>query len=76
MLIADDPGDFAAATLRLLDDPALAQRLSEAGRQLVETHYDWRAHRAGLQAVYHDAVARRPTSSISAAKLRPTTAQS
>jgi len=58
VLIADAPGDFAAATVRLLDDPALAQRLSEAGRRLVETHYDWRVHRAGLQAVYHNAVAR------------------
>jgi glycosyltransferase involved in cell wall biosynthesis len=58
VLIADSPGDFAAATMRLLDDPALAQRLAETGRRLVETQYDWRAHRAGLHVVYRDAVAR------------------
>jgi len=58
VLIADDPGEFAAATLRVLDDPALAQRLATAGRNLVETLYDWRAHRASLQGVYRDAMAR------------------
>lgn len=58
VLIADDPAEFAAATLRLLDDPALAQRLADNGRRLVETRYDWRAHRASLERVYRDAVRR------------------
>jgi glycosyltransferase involved in cell wall biosynthesis len=58
VLIADDPAEFATATLRLLDDAALAHRLAEDGRRLVETRYEWRRHRAALQAVYLDAVTR------------------
>ena len=42
ILIADDPADFAAQTVRLLRDPDLRQRLSENGRRLVENKYDWR----------------------------------
>lgn len=41
VLLAADPPAFAAAVLRLLDDAALAQRLSAAGRALVTAHYDW-----------------------------------
>ena len=58
VLVADNAPDFAAATLGVLDDPAMAQRLSQAGRHLVETRYDWRGYRGSLQAVYRDAVAR------------------
>jgi glycosyltransferase involved in cell wall biosynthesis len=56
VLIADDSAEFAAATLRLLDDPALARQLAEEGRRLIETQYDWRAHRGVLHAVYRAAV--------------------
>ncbi len=41
LLIADDPVEFAAQTLRLLGDADLRQRLSRSARRLVETQYDW-----------------------------------
>jgi glycosyltransferase involved in cell wall biosynthesis len=42
ILIADDPAEFAAQTVRLLRDPALRKRLAENGRRLVAEKYDWR----------------------------------
>ena len=36
-----NPDDLAAKLERLLDDPALRQRLGEAGRQRFEEHYAW-----------------------------------
>ncbi len=41
LLLADNPTDFAAAILRLLQDPALRETLSRNGRRAVETQYDW-----------------------------------
>ncbi|NJN18351.1 MAG: glycosyltransferase [Oscillochloris sp.] len=43
LLLADRPADFAAAILRLLDDPALGRRLGAAGRTHVAAQYDWNA---------------------------------
>ena len=43
LAIADDAGSFAAAVVRLLDDPALRARFSAEARRLVEERYDWRA---------------------------------
>lgn len=40
-LIADDPAAFAAGLVRLLQDDALAERLTVAGRAFVETEHDW-----------------------------------
>ncbi len=42
ILIADDPAQFAAQTVRLLRDPDLRRRLVENGRRLVEEKYNWR----------------------------------
>jgi len=42
-LIADDPAGFAAATMRVMDNPALAARLARSGRELVEAQFGWRA---------------------------------
>ncbi len=56
ILIADEPGDFAAAVLRVLDDRALAQRLSHNGRRLAETRYDYRRACVALDDVYARAV--------------------
>lgn len=42
LLIADDAGSFAAAVLRLLQEPELANRIASAGRLTAETCYDWR----------------------------------
>ena len=40
VLVTDTADDFAAAVLRLLDDPALGTRLGAAGRQYVEENHD------------------------------------
>jgi glycosyltransferase involved in cell wall biosynthesis len=42
LLIADSAGAFAQAVIRLLREPAVADRLAAAGRRTVETEYDWR----------------------------------
>lgn len=52
LLLADTPAAFAAVTLRLLDDAALAQRLGAAGRAHVVAHYDWAAIIPQLEAAY------------------------
>ncbi len=41
LLIADDAAGFAAAILRLLDDPALRARLAQQARRLVEERFSW-----------------------------------
>ena len=40
-LVADRPGDFAAAVVSLLDDAELADRLATAGRAHVEARFGW-----------------------------------
>jgi glycosyltransferase involved in cell wall biosynthesis len=49
LLIADEPGAFADAVGRVLDDPALAERLGAAGRGLAERAYSWDAVGASLE---------------------------
>lgn len=41
LLLADEPAEFAAQTVRLLRDPALRQRLATNARQFVEEKYGW-----------------------------------
>jgi sugar transferase (PEP-CTERM/EpsH1 system associated) len=41
LLIANDPSSFAAATLRLLEDHQLAERLGGNGRALAEREHSW-----------------------------------
>lgn len=48
VVLADTPGDFAAAVLRALDDPAARRRLGSAGRALVVDHYRWQSIGARL----------------------------
>jgi len=55
VLIADSPGDFASAVLRVLRDPHLAATLGRNGRDLVRTQYDYRAIRARLLEIYRRA---------------------
>lgn len=43
LLVADEPEAFVRATLALLYNPDLRQRLAAQARQLVEAHYDWAA---------------------------------
>jgi polysaccharide biosynthesis protein PslH len=51
-LFAEQPGEFAAAITRLLDDPALRARLGAAGRSVVERDYDADQIGARLLALY------------------------
>lgn len=53
-LLADDPGGLAAATLRLLADPAERSRLGAAARRLAERRYDWPQCLAPLEGLYAD----------------------
>jgi sugar transferase (PEP-CTERM/EpsH1 system associated) len=58
-LLADDPERFASATVSLLQDEALRQRLGERGRQLVLDRYDWRAIYERLEEAFQEAVRKR-----------------
>jgi len=50
ILIADDPASFAASVIRLLDAPALAEKLGRSARQLAVDHYSWNAAAVALEA--------------------------
>jgi rhamnosyltransferase len=43
LLLAEEPDDFAAALVRLLNDDALCARLAQEAIALVTEHYDWSA---------------------------------
>ncbi|MGD0059924.1 MAG: glycosyltransferase family 4 protein [Verrucomicrobiia bacterium] len=58
-LLADDPETFANATVSLLQDTALRQRLGERSRQLVLDRYDWRAIYERLEEAFQEAVRKR-----------------
>ena len=55
ILIADGAKAFAQAVVRVLQEPALAQRLRENGRRRVEERYDWRGRYAAWDSVYQEA---------------------
>lgn len=54
ILIADDSEAFAAAVLRLLSHPDLAQNLRVNGRRWVEERYDWRTVYRQFDTVYEE----------------------
>ena len=58
-MLADDPEIFASATVSLLQDAVLRQRLGERGRQLVLDRYDWRAIYERLEETFQEAVRKR-----------------
>ena len=41
VLLADEPSDFATQVVSLMNDPARARRLGEAGREFVTRRYSW-----------------------------------
>jgi len=51
-LAAESSAEWVIALERLLGDVPLRQRLANAGRMLVEQHYDWSAIRAEVRAAY------------------------
>jgi glycosyltransferase involved in cell wall biosynthesis len=60
-----DPRALAAAIARVLDDPALAERLRAEGRQFVAEHCSLPAMVAAYLGVYTEAIARRAGASPS-----------
>ncbi|MHB1295233.1 MAG: glycosyltransferase family 4 protein [Anaerolineae bacterium] len=59
ILIADEPAQFAAKTLRLLQDAALRERLAASARRLVEARHDWRSIGQRFVQVVDAAIARK-----------------
>ena len=49
--VADDPADFAAAVLRLLNDPASAREMAERGRQRIREVLDPQVNLARIAAM-------------------------
>lgn len=58
ILIADEPAAFAEASLRLLTDTDLNQRISQNGRDMVMQRYDYREAVKPLDDVYAEIVAK------------------
>ena len=52
LVLADAPGDFAAAVVELLRAPERQAELGQAARAFVEQWYDWRAIVPRVEAVY------------------------
>ena len=52
ILVADDPQAFADATVRLLTDAALNERVTSSGRTTAQSIYDYRAACKPLDALY------------------------
>jgi len=59
LLIANSPDEFASAVSRIIDDEALARRLSQNGRLLVEQRYGWSASHARLLGYYRQVTEKR-----------------
>ncbi|MBI4355785.1 MAG: glycosyltransferase [Candidatus Omnitrophica bacterium] len=57
LISPNNPGALTAAILRLLDDPALSQRLAAAGRRLVEQEFEITRTTAQLSALYEELLA-------------------
>jgi glycosyltransferase involved in cell wall biosynthesis len=52
LLIADDPAEFGAAVVRILNEPELAAKLGAAGRSLVSESYSWQGTAKSLAAFF------------------------
>lgn len=52
ILIADEAEAFAQATIRLLTEPSVAERLAENGRQTLLERYDWQKTYAAWDEIY------------------------
>jgi glycosyltransferase involved in cell wall biosynthesis len=61
----EDVAGFAEAIVRLVDDPALAHRLGQAGRAFVAEHLSWTRTAIAAEAVYERLRSRSERGSIS-----------
>jgi polysaccharide biosynthesis protein PslH len=55
ILIADTPEEFSRAVTQVLMDNDLAKRLSQCGRETIESHYDWQKIYPAWDQVYKTA---------------------
>jgi glycosyltransferase involved in cell wall biosynthesis len=56
--IADQPLEFAAKVVELLDSPSKRRQLGQAGRARVVERYDWKAISKSLESLWQSAAAR------------------
>ena len=56
LMIADDPIQFAQEICRLLDDPELARRIGDAGRNHALREYSWQGAGARLEYLHAKAL--------------------
>jgi glycosyltransferase involved in cell wall biosynthesis len=54
VLVAEDAPAFAGAICRVVDDPALARRVGDAGRRYVAAFHDWTVVAKRLQDIYQE----------------------
>jgi sugar transferase (PEP-CTERM/EpsH1 system associated) len=59
VMVADSPAEFAAHVGRLIGDPALGERVGQAGRRYVELHHRWDATARKVETLYTEAIERR-----------------
>lgn len=52
ILVAENPASFSEQILQLLHDPALRDRIGQAGRRYVEKNHRWDAIAAHLEGIY------------------------
>jgi len=52
LIVADEPKEFAAKVIQLLDDPNLRQQIGQNGRRLVEEKYNWPDVVSRLDRIY------------------------
>lgn len=64
VLIADTPDAFASAVIRLLEQPALRQRLAENAYQLLKTRYTWTGIAPQLLELVESVATAQPASAL------------
>jgi len=57
--LAQDPKEFAAHVVSLLKDPARADRMAQAGRDLVEEKYSWESRARVYEELYEQVIKER-----------------
>jgi glycosyltransferase involved in cell wall biosynthesis len=58
-LVAREPREFAAHVVALLRDPARAERMAQAGRELVEERYSWESRARAYEELYEQVIKER-----------------
>jgi glycosyltransferase involved in cell wall biosynthesis len=57
VLVGDDPVSFSEQVIRILRNPAYAERLGRNGRRYVELNHDWNQIAGRLEAIYREVIA-------------------